>query len=85
MNTVRLGEKGQITLPKSWRNHYHLNKGDLIEWIDLGHGAIKLITLKHARDLPPPVIKTGKKVSVEEMNRAIGDAVAEHFQSGDDA
>lgn len=45
MHQVRLSEKGQVTLPKKIRDHYHLSKGDEVRLIDLGNGIMEVILL----------------------------------------
>jgi len=70
MHEVRLGEKGQVTLPKAIRDHYQLSKGDQVRMIDLGNGIMEVILLKHSSELPPPVVKRAKAVSTEKMKKA---------------
>lgn len=54
MHEVRLGEKGQVTLPKKIRDRYRLSKGDQVRMIDLGNGIMEVILLEYSRELPPP-------------------------------
>lgn len=80
MHEVRLGEKGQVTLPKKIRDHYRLSKGDQVRMIDLGNGIMEVILLKHSRELPPPVVKAGKSVSVKKMKKAAAEAAADRYK-----
>lgn len=82
MHQVRLGEKGQVTLPKVIRDNYQLAKGDQVRMIDLGNGTVEVILLKHSSELPPPVAKARKNVSVKQMKNGIKRAVgARHKRS----
>lgn len=80
MHEVRLGEKGQVTLPKAIRDHYDLSKGDQVRMIDLGNGIMEVILLKHSSELPPPVVKSGKSVSAEKMKKAARKAAANRYK-----
>jgi AbrB family looped-hinge helix DNA binding protein len=80
MHEVRLGEKGQVTLPKAIRDNYHLSKGDQFRMIDLGNGIMEVILLKHSSTLPPPVIKVSKSVSVEEMKKTSRKAATNRYK-----
>jgi len=80
MHEVRLGEKGQVTLPKAIRDHYHLSKGDQVRMIDLGNGIMEVILLKHSSELPPPVIRFNKAVSTGKMKKAAGKAAANRYK-----
>jgi len=80
MHDVRLGEKGQVTLPKSIRDTYHLSKGDQVRMIDLGNGIMEVILLKHSSELPLPVVKTSKSASVEKMKKAARNAAVDRYK-----
>jgi len=80
MHQVRLSEKGQVTLPKKIRDHYHLSKGDEVRLIDLGNGIMEVILLKHSRDLPPPVFKANNSASVEKMKKAAARAAGSRYK-----
>ncbi len=70
--------KGQITLPKEVRNRFGLKTGDSVEFIEEeGRVWIKPRTLR-ASDLFGILHKPGMKAAtIEEMEEAIADAVAE--------
>jgi AbrB family looped-hinge helix DNA binding protein len=85
MHEVRLGEKGQVTLPKAIRDNYHLSKGDQIRMIDLGNGIMEVILLKHSRELPPPAIKFNKAVTVGNMKKAVRKAAVARYRRSQSA
>lgn len=71
--------KGQTTVPKEVRDKLGLAQGARIEWIVEGDKAIVRPRKLRAVDLagilgPPP---SGKSLSIEEMDEAIMEAVAE--------
>lgn len=74
--------KGQTTIPKSLRDAVGIKDGTQLTWI-LEQGAIKVVakTLNIADFAgflgPPP---SGVHLSIEEMNQAIGEAVAERHK-----
>lgn len=74
--------KGQTTVPKEVREVLGLSEGAQVEWIiEDGKATVKPRTLR-AVDLagilgPPP---NGRIATIEEMNEAIGQAVAERFE-----
>ncbi len=80
VHEVRLGEKGQVTLPKEIRDNYHLSKGDQVRMIDLGNGIMEVILLKHSSELPPPAIKFSKAVSVGKMKKAARKAAVDRYK-----
>lgn len=77
----KMTSKGQTTVPKEVRDFLGLGEGAQMEWIiEEGRAIVKPRTLR-AVDLagflgPAP---NGKRVTIEEMNEAIGDAVVERF------
>lgn len=74
--------KGQTTIPKPVRDALGIKDGTPLTWI-LEDGAIRVVAKTlNAADLagilgPPP---NGARLSVEEMDDAIGEAVAERFE-----
>ena len=80
MHEVRLGEKGQVTLPKAIRDNYHLSKGDQVRMIDLGNGIMEVILLKHSSELPPPAIKFNEAASVGKMKKAARKAAVDRYK-----
>jgi AbrB family looped-hinge helix DNA binding protein len=80
MQVIKLGEKGQITLPKAFREHYHLRRGSSIRVVDLGNGIINLIPVEPPSELNAPVFSSKSVYSVEDMNEAIGQEISEHYR-----
>jgi len=74
--------KGQTTVPKEVRDFLGLGEGAQVEWIlEEGKATVKPRTLR-AVDLagilgPPP---NGRTATIEDMNEAIGQAVAERLE-----
>lgn len=80
MHEVRVGEKGQVTLPKEIRDRYRLAKGDQVRMIDLGNGIMEVILLKHSSKLPPPVVNVNKTATVARMKKAAGKAAGDRYK-----
>jgi bifunctional DNA-binding transcriptional regulator/antitoxin component of YhaV-PrlF toxin-antitoxin module len=80
MSTIKMGEKGRITLPKAFCEQHQLTKGSQFRLIDQGNGIISIIPLQPASEMNAPVLSSNKHYSVEEMNEAIGQAVEEKFK-----
>lgn len=73
MPTATLTSKGQLTLPKTVRDHLHVGPGDRVDFVIRDDGSVVLqpVTL-HVRDLRGFLHRKGMRaVSVEEMNAAI--------------
>lgn len=75
---AKVTSKGQITLPKSVRDRHGIKVGDVIEFVEQGGKTWVRARNVRAIDLigvlgPPP---SGRRLSVEEMDDAIMDAVA---------
>lgn len=80
MNTVKLGEKGQITLPKSVRESYQWDKGTHFRVIDQGDGIIAIVPIKPSAQLDAPVIKTDKAITEQQMDEVIAAGAAEEYR-----
>lgn len=78
-NMVKLGEKGQITLPQSIRDNYQWVKGTQFRVIDQGDGMIAIVPVQPAKNLHSPVF-TFDKVSEEQMDEAIASGASEIFK-----
>lgn len=80
--TGKMTSKGQTTVPKEVRDFLGLEEGTQMEWIvDDGKVTVKPRKLR-AVDLAgflgkPP---SGVHLTIEEMDEAIGEAVAERFR-----
>lgn len=80
MNTVKLGEKGQITLPKSVRETYQWSKGTQFRVVDQGDGIIAIVPIKPAVELDAPVFDSDSPITDEQINDAIAAGAGEEYQ-----
>lgn len=73
MATATVTSKGQITLPKSIREHLRLDTGDVLDFIVNNEGEVVVRPLRgDIMELKGILHRPGRKpVSVEEMNAAI--------------
>lgn len=78
MFVAKLRPKGQLVIPKPIRQHLNLNQGDLIDFVigDDGEVVMRPAT-RDVRDLKGLLPKPKKVVSLEDMERAIGEAAGE--------
>ena len=73
MPTTTLTSKGQITIPIDVRNRMNVNTGDRVEFIEIGPGRYELVAAtRSVRELKGMFGKPSKKVSIDDMNKAIG-------------
>jgi AbrB family looped-hinge helix DNA binding protein len=78
MTTATLTSKGQVTIPKDVRDKLGLKQGDRLLFTTQPDGSIRVRPrTAHIKDLYGILPKPKRPVSVEEMNEAIGEAVAE--------
>jgi AbrB family looped-hinge helix DNA binding protein len=81
METTRLSSKGQIIIPKWLRDLYQWESGFEFIVIDTGQGVL----LKPSRPFEPSTLEDvagslaydGPSITIEEMDEAIGRAIAE--------
>lgn len=67
-----LSSKGQITIPKTIRNRYHLKPGDKIDFLEDENGVVTLWPVtQDITNLKGMIAKPAQPVSIEEMNQAI--------------
>jgi AbrB family looped-hinge helix DNA binding protein len=72
MPTAVLTSKGQITLPKDVRAKLGVEAGDRVEFIETQDGVFTLVAAtRDVRELKGLIGKPARKVSVEDMGRAI--------------
>jgi AbrB family looped-hinge helix DNA binding protein len=84
MSEAKMTSKGQITVPKDVRQKLGLRPGDRIRFILEADGRVRLMPAK--RDIAELVgflPKPKRALSIEEMDEAIGRAVAEKFARHD--
>ena len=78
MATASLTSKGQITLPISVRKKLRLNTGDQVVFIEREDGEITVKAKKgNLMDLRGSLKWTGKPATIEEMDEAIANHLAE--------
>lgn len=79
MTTAKITSKGQVTIPRTIREHLHVAEGDRIDFRVDENGEVRLTSVaRSARDLFGILHRPGRKpVSVEEMNAAIAEGRAE--------
>ena len=72
MPTAVVTTKGQITIPKPVRDGLGVETGDRVEFVELEKGVYTVVAAtRDVRDLKGIVPKPAKRVSVENMNRAV--------------
>jgi len=73
----RITSKGQVTIPEVIRREYHLQAGEQIEWELTDHGTVELRRAGGSlEDLTKILPKPKRALSIEEMDRAVGDHLA---------
>ncbi|MCJ8328565.1 MAG: AbrB/MazE/SpoVT family DNA-binding domain-containing protein [Lentisphaeria bacterium] len=71
MTISKMTTKGQVTVPKSIRDKLHLNAGDQIDFIFNDSGELVLAPVYKQHDSIIGIIKTNKKATIDDMNRAL--------------
>jgi len=70
--------KGQITVPKALRDRLHLKTGDRVAFVVGADNTVRVVakhrSVQHLKGCLP---KPAKPVSLEEMDRAIGEGATE--------
>jgi antitoxin PrlF len=71
--------KGQATIPKAIRDHLRLKPGDRIKFFVHPDGTVVLLPKRPISDLRG-MVKSRKRVSIEEMNEAIATQAVKRFR-----
>jgi AbrB family looped-hinge helix DNA binding protein len=72
MTTATITSKGQITIPADVRRALAVNSGDRVEFVELEPGQFLFLAANRSvTELKGMFGKPTRKVSIEEMNRAI--------------
>lgn len=71
MAAATMTSKGQLTLPKSVRDRLGLQAGDRVEFVETPDGFLLLPLKADLAGIRGIVPRPRKRVSVEDMNRAI--------------
>jgi AbrB family looped-hinge helix DNA binding protein len=84
MAEAKMTSKGQITVPKDVRLKLGLKPGDRIRFLIEADGRVRFMPAKRdISDLLGILPKPTRALSIEEMDEAIGRAVAEKFARHD--
>jgi AbrB family looped-hinge helix DNA binding protein len=72
MATATVTSKGQITIPAKVRQALQVEAGDRVEFVEVDAGRFEVIAVTHSvRELKGMFGKPAKRVSIEDMNKAI--------------
>jgi antitoxin PrlF len=72
MTTATVTSKGQITIPANVRQALKVEAGDRIEFVEVNPGRFEFFAATGSvKDLKGMFGKPAKRVSIEEMNKAI--------------
>lgn len=83
MTSAKVTSKGQITIPKAVREALKLKPGTKVEFFETGPGRFELFAKTGSiRDLKGILPQLGYVPTIEEMNEAVLEAVAENFAVG---
>ena len=83
MPTATMTSKGQITIPIEMRNELGLKAGVRIDFYSTGNGEYAMRARTGSiKDLKGIFGKLGYSPTIEEMDRAVQDAVAENYLAG---
>jgi AbrB family looped-hinge helix DNA binding protein len=71
--------KGQATIPKMIRDHLRLKPGDRVKFFIHPDGTVVLLPKRPASDLRG-MVKSRRRVTIEEMNEAIASQAVGRFR-----
>lgn len=72
MTTATLTSKGQITIPVEVRHELQVDTGDRVEFIQIAPGRYEFVAANRSiTELKGMFGKPAKRVSIDDMNRAI--------------
>ena len=77
MEESTITAKGQTTVPKAVREHLGLKPGDKVRFFLHPHGGVSFSRVRPVADLKGIFPWDGPPVSIEEMDQAIADGIAE--------
>ncbi len=74
MPTATVTSKGQVTIPIDVRQALNVEAGDRVEFVEVEPGRFEVIAAtRSVRELRGMFGKSARRVSIEEMNRAIAE------------
>ena len=72
MVSATVTSKGQITIPAKVRQALQVESGDRVEFVEVGSGRFEVVAATHSvTELKRMFGKVAKRVSIEDMNKAI--------------
>lgn len=72
MTTATVTTKGQITIPANVRQALQVEAGDRVEFVEVAPGRFEFVAVTWSvRDLKGMFGKSARRVSIEDMNKAI--------------
>jgi len=71
MSTATVTSKGQITIPSAIRSALKVGPGDRVEFVQIGDDRFEVVAASQEVTKMRGMIKTTRKVSIDEMNRAV--------------
>jgi antitoxin PrlF len=72
MTTATVTSKGQITIPSDVRQALQVEPGDRVEFVEVEPGRFEVVAATHSiTELKGMFGKSKKRVSIEDMNKAI--------------
>ncbi|HEX7835110.1 MAG TPA: AbrB/MazE/SpoVT family DNA-binding domain-containing protein [Pseudolysinimonas sp.] len=78
MSIATVTSKGQVTIPQDVRERLHIVSGTRVEFAERADGVVEFIPLTGSvMDLAGIITWSGPPVSIEEMDDAIGEYLAE--------
>jgi AbrB family looped-hinge helix DNA binding protein len=78
MSIATVTSKGQVTIPQDVRERLHIVSGTRVEFAERADGVVEFIPLTGSvMDLAGIIKWSGPPVSIEEMDDAIGEYLAE--------
>lgn len=77
-----LSVKGQATIPKAVRERLHLGPGDRVKFFFHPDGSVVILPKRRTSALKGIVRPRGRRVSIEEMEEAIGEGAASRMRRG---
>jgi antitoxin PrlF len=84
MSEAKMTSKGQITVPKDVRLKLGLKPGDRVRFIVEADGRVRLLPAKRdIAELVGILPKPKRALTIEEMDAAVGRAIAEKFARHD--
>jgi antitoxin PrlF len=84
MSEAKMTSKGQITVPKDVRLRLGLKPGDRVRFIVEGDGRVRLLPAKRdISELVGILPKPKRALTIEEMDEAVGRAIAAKYARHD--